>query len=194
MTETIPPALAELISKHGDLGTFVAMFLESSIIPIPSEVVIVGAGAIGVPFYSIVVFGALGSALGAMVGYAIGYYGGRPVVLKFGKYIFITHSRLEKAEAFAQKYGAWSVLLGRILPIVPFKVFSIASGLTRIPFVPFAVCTLIGVIPRLILLALFGAVVAQYLKVVLVGAVVLAIAYGIFHFWKHRSVPPFIQR
>ena len=187
MTETIPPVIAELITKHGDLGTFIAMFLESSIIPIPSEVVIAGAGAMGVPLWSIVIFGGLGSTLGAMVGYAIGRYAGLPVIERFGRYIFIKPHHIAKAEAFAQKHGVWSVLLGRVLPVIPFKVFSIAAGLTRLPFVAFIVCTMIGVVPRLILLGLFGAMVKQYLKPVLAVAVLLGVAFAIFHFLKTRS-------
>jgi membrane protein DedA with SNARE-associated domain len=182
MTESMPPLITELITKHGDVGTFIAMFLESSIIPIPSEVVIAGAGAIGVPLWSIVIYGALGSTLGAMVGYAIGYFAGRPIVLKLGKYIFIKPHHVEKAEAFALKHGVWSVLLGRLLPVIPFKVFSIASGLTKIPFVPFVICTMIGVVPRLILLALLGAMMVKYLKLACAAAILLAAGYGAFHF------------
>ncbi len=187
MTETMPPAIAALITRHGDLGTFVAMFLESSIIPVPSEVVIAGAGAIGVPLWSIVIFGSLGSTLGAMVGYAIGRYAGFPVVVKFGKYIFIKPQHIAKAEAFAVKNGVWSVLLGRLLPMIPFKVFSIAAGLTRISFVPFVVCTFIGVIPRLILLAVFGAFVVRYIKLACVGIGVLLGCYGLFLWLKRRK-------
>jgi membrane protein DedA with SNARE-associated domain len=187
MIGSMPPAFAELIAKHGDFGTFVAMFLESSVVPIPSEVVIAGAGAIGVPLWSIVIFGMLGSTLGAMVGYAIGYYAGRPVVIRFGKYIFIKPHHIEKAEAFAEKHGVWSVILGRLLPIIPFKVFSIASGLTKIPFIPFVVCTMIAVVPRLILLALFGAMVAHYLKLACIVAVLFAAGYGVYVFLKKRT-------
>jgi membrane protein YqaA with SNARE-associated domain len=180
MTEAMPPFLSELIHRHGDWGTFVAMFLESSIIPIPSEVVIMGVGAIGVPLASIIIYGALGSTLGGMVGYSIGRYAGLPAVIKFGKYFFIKPHHIEKAEAFAQKNGVWGVLLGRLLPVIPFKVFSIAAGLTRTPFIPFVICTLIGVVPRLFLLALFGAVVMKYLKIAVIAAVALAAAYGIY--------------
>ncbi|MEI6437442.1 MAG: DedA family protein [Candidatus Omnitrophota bacterium] len=190
MTETIPPFLAELIHEHGDWGTFIAMFLESSIIPIPSEVVIAGAGAIGVPLYSIVVFGALGSTLGAMVGYAIGRFAGLPFVLKFGKYLFIKPHHIAKAEAFAQKHGAWSVLLGRLLPIIPFKVFSIASGLTKIPFIPFVICTMIGVVPRLYLLAMFGALVVRYIKIAGLAFIALAVCYGLYYWFKNRKPRP----
>jgi membrane protein DedA with SNARE-associated domain len=174
MEHTLPPQLAHLISSYGDLGIFAAMFLESSAVPIPSEVVIAGAGAIGLPLMSIMVFGALGSTLGAGVGYAIGRYAGLPLILRLGKYIFITPQRMARAEAFACRYGVWGVLLGRLLPIIPFKVFSIAAGVTRIPFVPFIICTFIGVVPRLYLLAVFGVLLVKFTK-----ACIILIAAGL---------------
>lgn len=188
MTETMPPQIAELITKYGDLGTFVAMFLESSVIPIPSEVVIAGAGAIGVPLWSIVVYGSVGSTLGAMVGYAIGRYAGLPVIVRFGKYLFIKPHHIEKAQAFAAKNGVWGVLLGRVLPIIPFKVFSIASGMTKLPFIPFVICTAVGVVPRLILLGLFGAVVVKYTQFAFIAVLVAALVWlGIRYYHKRQK-------
>ena len=167
--------LLVLISRWGDLGVFIAMFLESSIVPIPSELIIVGAGAIGIPLHSIVIFGGLGSTLGGLVGYTIGRRAALPVILRFGKYIFIKPHHLAKAEAFAAKYGAWGVLGGRLMPIVPFKVFSIASGIARIPIVVFGAFTLIGVLPRLYLLAIFGSAIMKYRSLALGSALALAI-------------------
>ena len=177
MEATLPPQLQSLISNYGDLGVFAAMFLESSIVPIPSEVVIVAASAVGIPLLSIVIFGSIGATLGAMVGDASGRYVGLPIILRFGKYIFITPKRLEKADVFAQKYGAWGVLLGRIIPIIPFKVFSIASGITRIPFVPFVACTFIGVVPRMYLLGLFGVFLMKFTKVCVIVAAAAGVLY-----------------
>ena len=79
--------IVQWAANLGDVGVFIAMFLESSIIPIPSEVIILGAGAIGIPVMSILIFGALGSTLGAIVGYLLGRYAALPVILKFGKFI-----------------------------------------------------------------------------------------------------------
>ncbi len=180
MESTLPPQLASLISNYGDLGVFAAMFLESSVVPIPSEVVIVAASAVGIPLVSIVIFGSFGATLGAMVGYAIGRYVGLPIILRFGKYILITPQRLEKADVFAQKYGAWGVLLGRMVPIIPFKVFSIASGITRIPFVPFVACTFIGVVPRMYLLGLFGVFLMKFTKLCVILTAVAVVAYVSF--------------
>lgn len=174
--------LTGLITELGDFGVFLAMFLESSIFPIPSEVIIIGAGAIGIPLVSIIIFGSLGSTLGGMCGYLLGRYAAMPVILKFGRFILIKPHHIAKAEAFAKKYGTMSVLIGRIIPIVPFKVFSIAAGITAIPFIPFILCTLIGVVPRIYLLAFFGSAIIKYKKpaiLVLLFIVLIFLAFKI---------------
>ena len=173
--------LTGLIAGFGDLGVFIAMFLESCIVPLPSEVIIIGAGALGVPLGSVLIFGALGSTLGAMVGYALGRYAAMPVLLKFGKFILIKPHHIYKAEEFAKKYGVASVFIGRILPVIPFKVFSIAAGITRISFIPFVLWTLIGVVPRIFLLAIFGAAIVKYTKVIFI-----LIIFGLLIFLAHR--------
>jgi membrane protein DedA with SNARE-associated domain len=172
--------MATIIRDLGDLGVFVGMFLESSIVPIPSEVIIIGAGAIGVPLVSILIFGSIGATLGAMVGYFLGRYAAMPMILKYGKFILIKPHHIYKAEAFARKYGIASVLIGRLLPIIPFKVFSIAAGITKLPPVPFAICTLIGVVPRIFLLSIFGTGLVRYTKpTVLITAAVIAIVIAV---------------
>jgi len=168
--------ITDFITGLGDFGVFLAMFLESSIIPIPSEVIIIGAGAIGISLSSIIIFGALGSTLGAIAGYLLGRYAAMPVILKFGKFVLIKPHHIYKAEAFAKKYGIWSVLIGRVLPVVPFKVFSIAAGITNVAIIPFIACTLIGVLPRIYLLAVFGSAIIKYKKpVLLICAAVLLV-------------------
>ena len=156
--------ITALMADFGDVGVFLAMFLESSIVPIPSEVIVIGAGALGLPMVSILIFGSLGATCGAMVGYALGRYAAMPVILKFGKFILIKPHHIYKAEAFAKKYGAFGVFIGRLLPIVPFKVFSIAAGITRVPFGQFIAYTMLGVIPRMYALAFFGTVIIKYKK------------------------------
>ncbi len=153
--------LLDFMVRYRDLGVFIGMFLESSIVPIPSELVIIGAGSLGIPLKSIAIFGSIGSALGGIVGYSIGRFGAMPIIIKFGKYLFIKPEHIQKAQEFAQKYGIAGVLIGRLLPIVPFKVFSIAAGMAKVSILPFMVCTLIGVFPRIILLSLFGQSIVQ---------------------------------
>jgi membrane protein DedA with SNARE-associated domain len=167
--------VVDCIQKLGDAGVFIGMFLESSVVPIPSEVVIIGASSVGIPVISIVFFGSLGATLGAMVGYCLGRYAAMPVILKYGRFVLIKPHHIEKAENFARKFGSCSVLIGRVLPVVPFKVFSIAAGIVRIRFLPFVICTLVGVIPRMFLLSMFGASLAKYTKptLLITGAIIL---------------------
>jgi membrane protein DedA with SNARE-associated domain len=178
-----------LIKQLGDIGVFIGMFLESSVVPIPSEAVVIGASSIGIPVSSIVILGSLGATLGSMVGYSLGRYAAMPVILKYGKFVLIKPHHIEKAENFMKKYGAYSVLIGRVLPVVPFKVFSIAAGITKIRFLPFVICTLIGVIPRMFLLSIFGVSLAKYTKPTLIVAASIAlifIAYKLSHkFYKN---------
>jgi membrane protein DedA with SNARE-associated domain len=173
--------MTELVKNFEDLGIFIAMFLESSIVPLPSEVIVAGAGAIGIPIISIVIFGSLGSTLGGICGYLLGRYAAMPMILKFGRFILIKPHHIEKAENFAKKYGVWSVLVGRMIPIVPFKVFSIAAGITKIPLIPFIICTLVGVVPRMYILALFGASILRYKKPALIAVLFIVL---IFLAWK----------
>ncbi|MEI8176924.1 MAG: DedA family protein [Candidatus Omnitrophota bacterium] len=177
--------LLDMMRHFGDPGVFLAMFFESSIVPIPSEVIVAGAGAIGISITSIVIFGSLGSTCGAAVGYALGRYAAMPVILKVGRIIFLKPHHIEKAEAFSRKYGVWSVLIGRVLPVIPFKVFSIAAGITRIPFIPFMVCTLVGVVPRMYLLAIFGSAMVKYTRPTLIVTGAAILAFAAFRLLKH---------
>ncbi len=190
MTEqALQNQLLDLVARWGDLGVFIAMFLESSIVPIPSELIVVGAGAVGVPLKSVVIFGGIGSALGGIVGYLLGKFAAYPVILKYGKYVFIKPHHLQKAEAFARKYGAWGVLGGRLMPVVPFKVFSIASGIVRTPLTVFILFTLIGVLPRIFLLACFGSVIVKYHKLALAALGVCALAACVVFYFRKKRAP-----
>ncbi|MDD2717717.1 MAG: DedA family protein [Candidatus Wallbacteria bacterium] len=185
MFDSLQHQLLDLVRSMGDLGVFIAMFLESCIVPIPSEAIIIGAGMAGIPLKSITIYGSLGSTLGGIVGYYIGLLGAKPVILRFGKYIFITPHHLEQAEAFARKYGIQSVLIGRLVPVVPFKVFSIAAGITRLPLLPFAICTLIAVIPRIVLLSFYGNKLVEYTNETLLVTAGLLAVFGIYRLIRH---------
>ncbi len=164
MEHALQTRILEFINHFGDLGVFIGMFLESSIVPIPSEVIIMGAAAAGISIASIAIFGSLGATLGGIVGYLIGRYGAKPLMIKYGKFIFIKPKHIEKAESFAKKYGSFSVFIGRIVPVVPFKVFSIAAGIVKIPLPQFIMYTVLGVIPRIFILSMFGLSLMKYTK------------------------------
>ncbi|MBI4361508.1 DedA family protein [Candidatus Micrarchaeota archaeon] len=152
----------ELIRSWGEWGILVGMFLESSIVPIPSEAVLVTAGALGFSPLTVAIFGTIGSTLGGVVGYYIGKKGGRPVVDKVGPYLLVTQDKVMRAEKAFGKYGGWTILVARLIPFVPFKVFSITSGILKFDLKTFTVFTLIGTFPRALLLAWIGVQIIQY--------------------------------
>ncbi len=171
-----------LIAQYGGLGVLVGMFLESSIMPIPSELVLVTAGALGVSPIDAAVYGTIGSTLGAIVGYLIGLKGGRPVVDKLGPYLLVTKKRLAAAERKFGEWGSWTILIARLVPFIPFKVFSIASGLLKFDFRNFVIFTFIGTIPRAFILAWVGERLVAYRGQVLsaVGAIIVLLVLAYF--------------
>jgi len=109
-------AFRHLLEQYGAAGMGLAMFLESSVIPFPSEAVVAAAGYFGIPLGTIVWAGAAGSTLGGCVGYAIGRSGVRWLLDRYGRWFGVTQARLSKMDALAVRYGVWSVLIGRLLP------------------------------------------------------------------------------
>ena len=149
-------SFSQQLVELGAIGIFLGMFLESSFVPLPSEAVLIAAGAIGFTIFDITLFGTLGSTAGASVGYAIGKYGGRPFLERFGKYFFLKPEKLSFVDRWFARWGSYSVLISRLIPLVPFKIFSIGAGIARMKFVPFVIFTFIGTIPRTLILGYFG--------------------------------------
>lgn len=140
----------------GPLGIFIGMALESSIIPIPSEAILVTAGLLGYSPVTVAIWGGLGSTFGSIFGYGIGKYGGRPLIRKFGKYVFVKEDNLTVLEGWFKRWGGLVVLIGRLIPFIPYKIFSIASGIAKMDFKGFMIFTFIGSIPRAFLFSYFG--------------------------------------
>ncbi len=137
-------------------GIFFLMFLEGLLLPIPSEVIMAFSvylalsnqlpTFLGIPAYVLaLIAGSVGNAVGASAAYAIGYYGGRPAILRFGKYVKLDERTLSITEKWFEKYGAISVFLTRLVPV--FRTFiSIPAGLARMNFWKFFTLTLIGAV------------------------------------------------
>ncbi len=154
--QALVSSLENFSLAFGPLGIFVAMALESSIIPIPSEAAIATATLLGYTPLEVTVWGTLGATVGGVVGYYIGKLGGRPILNKYGKYIFITEDRLNGLDDFYKKWGGYAVLVGRLIPFIPFKVFSITSGIAKMDVKKFTIFTFIGSIPRTFILSYLG--------------------------------------
>jgi membrane protein DedA with SNARE-associated domain len=148
--DNIISSVSNLIYNLGYLGIFAAALIETLFPIIPSELIFPLAGYVvhsqNLGIEQVIMFGfvgSLGSTLGAIVIYFVALKLGRRIILKVGKYILITESKLEKSEIWFQKYGKVAVLLGRLAPGVR-ELISIPAGLSRMNFLEFTLFTFIG--------------------------------------------------
>lgn len=133
---------------HGGYwGIILLMAMESSIFPVPSEVVIPPAAFLAAQGHlsltGVVVAGTVGSYLGSAITYWISRSVGRPVVQRFGKYFFIPPEKLERAEIWLQRYEAGGVFFARLLPVIR-HLISIPAGIVRMNFWVFSAVTIAG--------------------------------------------------
>lgn len=147
------------ISQIGYAGIFTLMILESACIPIPSEIIMPFSGfLVSLGKFSLLwvtLAGALGNLVGAVITYAIGYYGGRPFVLKYGKYFFIKEKEVHHAEKFFERWGDFAVFIARNLPVIR-TFISLPAGVAEMPFPKFALYSFIGSIPWCFALTYLG--------------------------------------
>jgi len=148
--DNIINSVTNLIYNLGYFGIFTAALIETLFPIIPSELIFPLAGyvvysqSLGIEYVIMYGFvGSVGSTLGAIIIYFIALKVGRRIILKVGKYILISESKLEKAEVWFEKYGKVAVLLGRLAPGVR-ELISIPAGLSRMNFLEFLGFTFIG--------------------------------------------------
>ncbi len=149
-------SLTTQVLHHGYLAVFVLMVLESACLPIPSEVVMLFGGAMAggllanghpsVGVVQIAVVGALGNVLGSLLAYAVGRIGGRPLVERYGRFVFVRKEQLAKAEAFFARRGHVAVLVGRVVPVVR-TFISLPAGVAKMTLGVFVAFTLLGSLP-----------------------------------------------
>ena len=166
--QIVIPFLNTLYGAVGYAGVMVAMGIESAMIPLPSELILPYAGfLISDPsqlepltkspwgFWIVVVVATVGNTLGSLVAYAIGAYGGRPFLERYGRYLLIRPHEIEAADRFFAKYGAATVFFGRLLPIVR-TFISFPAGVTRMPLPKFIAYSTAGAVPWSIALVWAG--------------------------------------
>ncbi len=149
----------DLIGDYGYFGMFLGMVLEAVIIAIPSELILATGGILAskniFSFWGAFLVGLFGSVFCAVIIYMMGYYGGNSFVRKYGKYFFMKEEDIEKSDSWFRKYGMLSALISRNFPIVR-TLISLPIGITRQPFIPFFIFTLIGSIPWTFLFVYVG--------------------------------------
>jgi membrane protein DedA with SNARE-associated domain len=148
ITEKISDIAVKILDTTGYAGAGFLMCLESMIAPVPSEAVMPFVGFQVADhrwnFALAVAVTSLGSIIGSALSYWMGYYGGKPVVLKIGKYLLLNQRDLERTEQFFhRKQGIMTVFISRFIPVVRHFI-SIPAGMGKMPFVPFLLVTFIG--------------------------------------------------
>jgi membrane protein DedA with SNARE-associated domain len=176
------------------------MAIESSIVPLPSELIIPPAAHIaytqgGMSLTGIVIAGALGSWLGATAMYWVSRWAGRPLILKFGKFFLISADKVEKAERWAANYGNFGIFASRLLPVVR-HLIGIPAGIVRMNYWSFSGYTLAGSALWCGVLCWLGikagqneALMKGELHAITLWAVgVLAVLGVIYYFFVHRQM------
>lgn len=147
LTETITVHARDLITATGYTGAALLMALESMIAPIPSEAVMPFVGMAVVrgkmSLAPALIFTSLGSLIGSLISYYIGYLGGKPLVLKVGKYLFVNEKHLDLTVDFFRKRGSLTVFISRFVPVVRHFI-SVPAGMGRMPLLSFCLYTVIG--------------------------------------------------
>lgn len=177
--------LVDTIGRMGYTGIVSLMFLESSFFPFPSEVVMPPAGYLAwkgeMSLTLVLLAGIAGSLLGALFNYWLAVKLGRPLLLKYGKYFFISEESIDKADKFFQKHGHVSTLVGRLLPVIR-QYISLPAGIARMPMKTFMLFTTIGAGAWVIVLTFAGYflgehqdLLKEYLHVITLSCVGLAV-------------------
>lgn len=186
------------IDRLGYFGIIALMFIESSFIPFPSEVVIPPAGYLvsrgKMELDLVIISGTLGSLLGAIFNYLIAAKLGRPFFERYGDKLLVNKKTLNKAEKFFLKHGGVSTFLGRLLPGIR-QYISLPAGFSKMPFLSFCFFTTLGAGIWVTILAIMGyyfgenqELLKKYLREISIGLILLVfiVALIYFKFWVKK--------
>ncbi len=182
-------------SSMGYGGIVLLMGIESCCIPLPSEVIMPYAGYLCTVgrfnIWLVGLFGAIGCVVGSIPAYYLGMYGGRPLILKYGKYILMSHHDLDLADRWFERRGDITVFIARLLPVIR-TFIAFPAGVNRMDMRKFIVYTLLGSFPWCLVLAYVGVKVGENIEVLkpyfhrfdAVIGVVLVVGI-VFWVWRH---------
>ncbi len=199
MTEKIFAAIFtfinSLIAFAGYSGIVILMGIESACIPLPSEMIMPFAGYLvylgKMNILLVATAGAIGCNVGSLVAYEIGYYGGRPLVERYGRWILMGRRELDWADRFFTRWGYLAVFIGRLLPVIR-TFIALPAGIARMPRGRFHVYTFLGSWPWCFGLAWLGMKLGENWRVIgkylhkFDAVILVVIAAGIVWFvWSH---------
>ncbi|MBY0519412.1 MAG: DedA family protein [Sphingomonas sp.] len=153
-----------VISSGGYVGVAILMAIESACIPLPSEIIMPFAGYLvykgEMNLFLAATAGAIGCNLGSIIAYEVGKRGGRPLLLRYGKWVLIGEGEIDAADRFFARYGNMAVLIGRLLPAIR-SFIAFPAGVARMPLIPFHIYTFVGSWPWCFGLAWLGMVLGE---------------------------------
>ncbi len=196
--------IMNLIQAGGFVGVFGLMTLESMCLPIPSEIILSFGGALasmgemsvsGNTFVDATIVGlvgTLGCTVGSIISYSIGLKGGRPLILKYGRYVRITEKKFDSAESWFKLYGDKAVFYSRLLPVIR-TFISIPAGTLKMNFKHFVTLTTLGSLPWCMALTYMGYYLGKNWKetefiyrILEIGLIIVALILIGYWLW-HRS-------
>jgi membrane protein DedA with SNARE-associated domain len=188
--------LVTTIGAMGYPGVFILMAMESSLIPVPSELVMPPAGYLAhkgeMNMWLAILCGTFGSLVGAYANYFASHYLGRPLILKYGKYVLITPEKFARVETFFHKHGEISTFIGRLLPVVR-HLISIPAGLAGMNHMRFSLYTLAGAGIWCTILTWIGYIIGKeqdlimkYSHQAVIGVLIFSAILVTVYVWVHR--------
>jgi membrane protein DedA with SNARE-associated domain len=189
--------LLTTIGAMGYPGIFLLMAMESSIIPVPSELVMPPAGYLAhegqMNIWVAILMGTVGSLVGAYANYFVSHWLGRPLVIKYGKYVWITEEKFAKVERFFLRHGEISTFIGRLLPVIR-HLISIPAGLAGMNHLRFTLYTLAGAGIWCTILAWIGwfigkeqALIMRYSHQAVLGVILFSGVLIAAYVWRHKK-------
>jgi len=147
MLEQIAHFVQDIVRNLGYPGLFALIVLESTLVPIPSELVMPFAGFLAqrgeFSLAVVLIINSVAAVVGSGLCYWLGAAGGKPLLVKYGKFVLVRPKDLEKTETFFARHGKATVLIGRFLPVIR-HIISIPAGIARMPLGAFFTQTFIG--------------------------------------------------
>ena len=188
--------LLSTIGSMGYPGIFILMAMESSVIPVPSELVMPPAGYLAhqgeMNIWVAILMGTVGSLVGAYANYFAAHYLGRPLVIKYGKYVWITEHKFAKVESFFLRHGEISTFIGRLLPVIR-HLISIPAGIAGMNHLRFSLYTLVGAGIWCTILAWIGyfigeeqELIMKYSHQAVVGVLLFSSVLVAVYVWRQR--------
>ena len=190
----------DLISKLGYGGLFFGLFIDSFGIPIPSEILVPAATALvsegKFTLVGVFIVAVVAQTLGGLAGYLIGRYAGEPFLLKYGKYVFISHRDLARTHLAFQKYGRVLTLVGRCLPVIR-GLIAYPAGIAEMPIGTFLIYTTVGSAVWTAFLMYLGYLLGGHLELIetyghqlsylIIGLVLVAVGWHVRQVLKSRQ-------